>query len=452
MKTKFDSFVASNKSLSLLNFNDVGELVKDFSSSALQLSSLDLPFQPAPTSQDSSKMDRSLNKETLEENDFSEARIVQAFDTWVESNPSWLEENDFGGAQAQVISASLIFSSFEFSNPGKAKGFDYWYENIFSIPDTTAEIESTQFDISGYISLTQYQIFITMTDAEGNIAGSTYIINNTDATGNTYSSTIHYDANWNITESPYSDSPVFSRSVESLTITKANADGSVAGFTQITNSSDTSAKNYSSYTNHYDANWNITESAYSDSYGNISLTQYETITKTDVDGNIAGYTYIINNTDASGNSFRLSHYYDANWNITKTAYSNNSGFENLIEYETITDANGNISGYIYITNSSDDTSGYSSSSKIQYDANWNIIESTYSALNKEQNEIPLINIYYDFDENNSQWNDYQRSVSNTAFFEYQERRPEDPLYPETLDQATTEIIGTNNYISEMNEF
>jgi hypothetical protein len=61
-------------------------------------------------------------------------------------------------------------------------------------------------------------------------------------------------------------------------------------------------------------------------------------------------------------------------------------------------------------------------------------------------------MYYDFDENNSQWNDYQRSVSNTAFFEYQERRPEDPLYPETLDQVTTEIIGTNNYISEMNEF
>ena len=68
------------------------------------------------------------------------------------------------------------------------------------------------------------------------------------------------------------------------------------------------------------------------------------------------------------------------------------------------------------------------------------------------NAIPLINMYYDFDENNSQWNDYQRSVSNTAFFEYQERRPEDPLYPETLDQVTTEIIGTNNYISEMNEF
>ncbi len=294
-----------------------------------------------------------------------------------------------------MISASLIFSSFEFSNPGKAKGFDYWYENIFSLPDNTAEIESTQFDISGYISLTQYQIFITMTDAEDNIAGSTYIIVNTDTTGNTYSSTIHYDANWNITESPYSDSPVFSRSVESLTITKANADGSIAGFTQITNSSDTSAKNYSSYTNHYDADWNITESAYSDIYGNISLTQYETITKTDVDGNIASYTYIINNTDASG---------------------------------------------------------YSSSSKIQYDANWNIIESTYSALNKEQNEIPLINIYYDFDYNNSQWNDYQRSVSNTAFFEYQERRPEDSLYPETLDQVTTEIIGTNNYISEMNEF
>ncbi len=97
---RYDSFVASNKSLSLLNFNDFGELIKDFSSSALQLSSLDLPFQPAPTSQDSSKADRSLNKETLEENDFSEARIVQAFDTWVESNPSWLEENGFGGAQA----------------------------------------------------------------------------------------------------------------------------------------------------------------------------------------------------------------------------------------------------------------------------------------------------------------------------------------------------------------
>jgi hypothetical protein len=452
MKTKFVNSVASNKSLSSLNVNDVDVLINDFSSSALQLSSLDLPFQPTPTSQDPSKIDQSFSKEILEENDFSEARIVQAFDTLLESNPSWLEENGFGGAQAQVISASLIFSSFEFSNPGKAKGFDYWYENIFSLPDNTAEIESTQFYTSGYISLTQYEIFITITDAEGNIAGSTHIINNMDATGSTYSSTIHYDANWNITESPYSDSPGFSRSVESLTITKANADGSIAGFTQITNIVDTGAKNYSSYTNHYDANWNITESAYSDSYGNISLTQYETITKTDVDGNIAGYIYVINNTDGSGNSSRLSHYYDANWNIIETSYSDSNGFKSHEEYQIITDANGNISGYIYITNSSDDTSGYYSSSKIQYDANWNIIESTYSALNKELNEIPLINIYCYFNENNSQWNDYQWSLSNTGFFEYQEQRPEDPLYPETLDLVNTEIIGTNHYIIEMNEF
>jgi len=56
--------------------------------------------------------------------------IQRYFELWLDSNPRWLEENGFGGVQPQVITLSEVFNDLQFSNPGKASGFDYWYENI----------------------------------------------------------------------------------------------------------------------------------------------------------------------------------------------------------------------------------------------------------------------------------------------------------------------------------
>ena len=65
--------------------------------------------------------------------------IQRYFEVWLQSNPTWLEDNDFGGIQLQVITSSEIFTDLEFSNPGKASGFDYWYENISESIDDGGE-------------------------------------------------------------------------------------------------------------------------------------------------------------------------------------------------------------------------------------------------------------------------------------------------------------------------
>lgn len=61
--------------------------------------------------------------------------IQRYFEAWLQSNPTWLEDNGFGGVQLQVITSSEVFDDLQFSNPGKARGFDYWYENISELID-----------------------------------------------------------------------------------------------------------------------------------------------------------------------------------------------------------------------------------------------------------------------------------------------------------------------------
>ncbi len=65
--------------------------------------------------------------------------IQRYFEVWLQSNPTWLEENGFGGIQLQVITSSEIFTGLQFSNPGKASGFDYWYRIISESIDDGGE-------------------------------------------------------------------------------------------------------------------------------------------------------------------------------------------------------------------------------------------------------------------------------------------------------------------------
>ena len=57
--------------------------------------------------------------------------------------------------------------------------------------------------------------------------------------------------------------------------------------------------------------------------GNKSVTQYQTIT--DADGNVTGYTYITTSTDSSGNSYSSTNHYDAKWTLTESAFTDISG-------------------------------------------------------------------------------------------------------------------------------
>jgi hypothetical protein len=99
---------------------------------------------------------------------------------------------------------------------------------------------------------------------------------------------------------------------------RTDADGAITGYTHITSSTDASGASYS-WTDHYDTNWVLTESGYSDSTGYSSLTQY--LTSTDADGAITGYTHITSSTDASGASYSWTDHYDNNWVLTESGYS-----------------------------------------------------------------------------------------------------------------------------------
>jgi hypothetical protein len=175
----------------------------------------------------------------------------------------------------------------------------------------------------------QYQ---TSVDADGNITGHTHITTNTDANGNSYTSTNHYDAQWTVTESAYSDS--LGNSSVTQYQTSVDADGNITGYTHITTNTDANGNSYTS-TNHYDAQWTVTESAYSDSLGNSRVTQYQT--NVDADGNITGYTHITTNTDANGNSYTATNHYDAQWTVTDSAYSDSLGNSSVTQYQTSID-------------------------------------------------------------------------------------------------------------------
>jgi Ca2+-binding RTX toxin-like protein len=78
-----------------------------------------------------------VNDRTLEDRSETDGSgdISREFEEWLAANPSWLVDNGFGGIQSQVITSSAAFPELEFSNPGKARGFDYWYENFFEFID-----------------------------------------------------------------------------------------------------------------------------------------------------------------------------------------------------------------------------------------------------------------------------------------------------------------------------
>ena len=229
--------------------------------------------------------------------------------------------------------------------------------------------ESDYSDSSGYSSHTECQANI---DADGNVIGYNYITTCTDSSGASYSWTDKYDANWNLTESDYSDSTGYSSHTEYQAI--YDADGNVTGYTDITTCTDSSGASYG-WTDHYDANWNLTESDYSDSTGYSSHTQYQVTY--DADGNISGYTDITTCTDSSGASYSWTDCYDANWNLTEWNYSDSSGYSSHTQCQANIDADGNVTGYNYITTCTD-SSGTSYSWTDKYDANWNLTESDYS--------------------------------------------------------------------------
>jgi len=184
-------------------------------------------------------------------------------------------------------------------------------------------------------------------DADGNVTGYTQVTTNTDASGNFYTSKNHYDVEWALTYSSYSDSA--GNSSVTQYHTSIDSDGNVTGYTHTTISTDASG-NFCTSENHYDAKWALTDSAYRDSAGNSSVTQYQT--SIDADGNVIGYTHTTTNTDARGNFYTSENHYDANWALTDSTYFDNAG-NSIFEGDSIA----NILGVGYAADSLNGSSG-----------------------------------------------------------------------------------------------
>ena len=245
----------------------------------------------------------------------------------------------------------------------------YSWTNCYDV--IWSPIESAYSDIAGNNSITRY---LTRTDADGIVAGYSNITTTVYADGNSNILTNHYDANWVLSESTYSDSAGNSSATQYLT--RTDADGKVTGHTVITTGIDSSGNSYSS-TNHYDAKWTVTESAFTDIAGNTSVTQYQT--NTDADGNVVGYTLTSTTIYADGYASNWTNHYDAKWTVTESAFTDSSGNKSVTQYQTSTDADGNVTGYTPITTSTD-SSGNSYSSTDNYDTKWTLTESGFTYI------------------------------------------------------------------------
>lgn len=423
--------------------------------------------------------DLQLHKEALsKDTDQRDINLPEAYYLWLEQHPNWLEDNGFGGIQPQVMSASQIFSSLEFPNPGQARGFDYWYENIFPAsnldPDEATDVVAMKydshmnmmgsdfFDALGFSNFISYET-LTHIDADGRITGYTQMMNSINASGESYSSTYYYDADWNITEQAHDDhSGIVSYKQYQHTMTLTDADGNITGYTQMIYSSDANGNHDDVYMNHYDANWDITESTYANSSGFSSSTQYQTITHTDAEGNIEGFTYISNTSESSGYSYSYTHNYDANWNIKDSTYADDSGYISHTQYQVMTDMDGNITGYTHITDVTD-ANGTSYHYTNHYDADWNIIgpiypEDSRDGFNQEQDDMPCIIICPVYDEIHFPWDteissnniildDYDRVEENT----YQEELYSSSPLAEVCELAEVQLLGVDEYLFTMHE-
>ena len=86
-------------------------------------------------------------------------------------------------------------------------------------------------------------------------------------------------------------------------------------------------------------------------------------TLTSADGNVTGYTYEVTSTDANGASSSIK-------------YTDASGYSTVSHYRTDIDADGNVTGYTHDTTWTD--ANGTSSSINYYDANWGMTGSSYT--------------------------------------------------------------------------
>lgn len=157
-----------------------------------------------------------------------------------------------------------------------------------------------------------------------------------------------------------------------------DAGGTLTGYDDVT-----SGFGYT-YTTHYDADLNYTGEDYIEDGGYRSASTQTTLR--DAAGNLTGYLIVASGGDGEY-SYDSTDEYDADWNLVHSEYSDSDGYAAETTQTTLRDAAGNVTGYACVSTGSD----YSSEST--YDADWNLLSSTYSDASGYSDTYTLTTLY-----------------------------------------------------------
>lgn len=309
------------------------------------------------------------------------------FDAWLKANPTWLEDKGFGGIQAQVITASTHFPDLDFSDPGKARGFDAWYENhAKKAPSASSSSAKASADLvpadvaTGGPDLLPSKLSpvrcmpiyweekisepVDLLDKEGNKIG-----HKITTTGAGYAITDVYNLDGARTRSEY-QSAYGDWSVTEYEYNILSPSGEQQH--RVTSSGQSGQYRWSSY-EVSDTDNKLIESGYDNSDGYTSSTQ-QTYRK-GADGSIQSIA-VTSKGAGAGYSYESYVEYDANWNLTKSVYSDSHGYSSSTDRLPIVDASGVIQGYS-VTSKGSGSGDYWYESTETLDAQGNLTANSY---------------------------------------------------------------------------
>ena len=337
--------------------------------------------------------------------------LLRDFEAWLVANPSWLEDNGFGSIQAQVITSSTTFPDLKLSNPGEARGFDYWYETIANAGTSSAASSAPVVSDaavskpatggldpvpSDFVPARCLPIYweektsdpVDVFDKDGVKTGHKIV-----TTGAGYTTTNTYDLGGLLVSTDYESVYGDSSRTEYETIpsddgrllSRAETTGKNAASTwaslevrdsngNVIESKFESSDGYtSSMKQSFDAQNNLLESSYESSDGSQSHTK-QTFQKA-ADGQLEK---IIVSSNGSGTGYNYKSYseYDASWNLLSSNYSDGNGYNSSTARAAFVGENGAVQGYSVVSEGGD-SKGYWYKSTETLDTNGNLIVSSY---------------------------------------------------------------------------
>jgi Ca2+-binding RTX toxin-like protein len=320
-----------------------------------------------------------------QEDKISSLEYQRLFEDFLKCNPSWLEDKGFGGIQAQVITSSTTFPELEFSDPGKARAFDFWFGNLagdsgavadsgkgagaeeMPVAPSTGGIDPVPCDFTPERCMPIYWEETVSDPIDLYAKDGTKIGHKVVTTGAGYTTTNYYDLEGALTKTEYESmfgdwsetryEPI-TKDGETFILTKSSGK---SGDYSWTSSQLSDAKN------------NLLESGYEDSSGYKSSTKQEY--KKSEDGSIVKII-VFSEGAGGGYEYSSSAEYDANWNVIKSSYKDSNGYSSSTERVALGNIDSTFEGYSVISKGAG-PNGYSYESLETFDKSGNLVKNSY---------------------------------------------------------------------------